>query len=331
VKAIVIAQHGAPEVLQLSDVPIPEPRPGEALVQNHVVGVNFVDTQHRAGLYYPIALPLIPGTEASGIVAAVGAQVTDFHVGDRVAYAGYMGGNYAEYTAVPQDRLVPVPDALPFEQAAASLLQGLTAYVLTHQVYAVNPGDRVLIHAAAGGVGSLLVQMAKQLGAVVIGTTSSAQKAAIVSQLGADHVIISTQTNVADATLQLTDQQGVHVVYDGVGGPLFEQNVRVLRTRGHLVLFGLSSGQPMPLDISHLSGITGSNNRGSLSVTFASANDYLTQAEQLRTSAAAVFDAVIRGQLQLRITGVFPLEQAAQAHRLLESRATTGKLLLQVL
>ena len=330
-KAIVIAQHGAPEVLQLSDVPIPEPRPDEALVQNHVVGVNFVDTQHRAGLYYPIALPLIPGTEASGIVAAVGAQVTDFHVGDRVAYAGYMGGNYAEYTAVPQDRLVPVPDALSFDQAAASLLQGLTAYVLTHQVYTVQPGDHVLIHAAAGGVGSLLVQMAKQLGAVVIGTTSSAQKAAIVSQLGADHVIISTDTDVADATLRLTDQQGVHVVYDGVGGPLFEQNVRVLRTRGHLVLFGLSSGQPMPLDVSRLSGITGTNNRGSLSVTFASANDYLTQAEQLRTSAAAVFDAVVRGQLQLRITGVFPLEHAAQAHRLLESRATTGKLLLQVL
>lgn len=329
-KAIVIAQHGAPEVLRLSDVPVPEPRADEALVQNRVIGVNFVDTQHRAGLYYPIALPLIPGTEASGVVAAVGAKVTDFHVGDRVAYAGYMGGNYAEYTAVPQDRLVPVPDTLSFEQAAACLLQGLTAYVLTHQVYAVQPSDHVLIHAAAGGVGSLLVQMAKQLGAVVIGATSSAEKAAIVSQLGADHVIVSTHTNVADATLRLTGEQGVHVVYDGVGGPLFEQNLSVLRTRGHLVLFGLSSGQPMPLDVSRLSGITGTNNRGSLSVTFASANDYLTEVDQLRASAGAVFDAVVRGQLQLRITGVFPLEHAAQAHRLLESRATTGKLLLQV-
>ncbi len=299
-KAIIVYEHGSPDVLQLRDVPIPEPLPDEVLVHNHFVGVNFVDTQHRAGLYYPVALPLIPGTEASGVVAAVGSDVTDFHVADRVAYAGYMGGNYAEFTRVPHDRLVSVPDAMSLEQAAAGLLQGLTAYVLAHQVYPLQAGEVALIHAAAGGVGLLLVQMAKQLGAIVIGTTSSAQKALL------------------------------SVVYDGVGGSMFEKSLSVLRTRGYLVAFGLANGRPMPFDISRLSGITGTKNRGSLFVTWASINDYMTTAEHLRACADAVFGAVLRGQLHLHLTGVFPLEQAAQTHLLLESRATSGKMLLKV-
>src|SRR2546426_36643 len=234
-KAIIVHEHGSPDVLQLRDVPIPEQLPDEVLIQNHFVGVNFVDTQHRAGLYYPVALPLIPGTVASGVVAAVGSDVTDFRVADRVAYAGYMGGNYAEFTCVPHDRLVSVPDALPLEQATAGLLQGLTAYVLAHQVYPLQSGDAALIHAAAGGVGLLLVQMAKRLGAVVIGTTSSAQKALLVSQAGADHVIVHTQVDFEDTTMQLTNQQGVSVVYDGVGGSMFEKNVSVLRTTNTII------------------------------------------------------------------------------------------------
>lgn len=330
-KAIVVSRHGSPDVLEIRDVPVPEPGPEHVLVHNHYIGVNFVDTQHRSGLYYPVTLPLIPGTEAAGIVAAIGTNVTDFQIGDRVAYAGYMGGNYAEFTSVPQQRLVPVPDALPLDQAAASLLQGLTAYVLTHRVYQVKPGDAVLIHAAAGGVGSLLVQMCKRLGAFVIGITSSAQKASIVSAAGADQVIVSPQEDFEVTTMRLTDEQGVHVVYDGVGGPAFEKNLSVLRACGYLVLFGLASGQPMPLDVSRLSGITGTNNRGSLFVTFASANDYLATTEQLRAYAAVVLDDVSRGHLHLRITGVFPLAEAAEAHALLESRASSGKILLQVL
>lgn len=329
-KAIIVSQHGSPDVLQLRDVPVPRPLPNEVLIHNHFVGVNFVDTQHRAGSCYPVALPLIPGTEASGIVAAVGSNVLDFRIADRVAYAGYMGGNYAEYTCVPQDRLVSIPDAMPLEHAAASLLQGLTAYILVHQVYPLQSGDVALIHASAGGVGLFLVQMARQLGAVVIGTTSSAQKALLVRQTGAEHVIVYTQADFADAVMQITHEQGVSVVFDGVGGSMFEKNLRVLRTRGHLVSFGLANGKPTPLDISRLSGITGTKNRGSLSVTWASVNDYLTTTEHLRACADAVFSLVLCGQLRLQITGVFPLEQAVQAHRLLESRATSGKLLLKV-
>jgi NADPH2:quinone reductase len=202
--------------------------------------------------------------------------------------------------------------------------------VLTHQVYPLQSGDVTLIHAAAGGVGLLLVQMAKHLGATVIGTTSSAQKGLLVSQAGADHVIVHTQTDIEDATMQLTNQQGVSVVYDGVGGSLFEKSLNVLRTRGSLIAFGLAGGQPQPLDFSRLSGLTGTKNRGSLFVTWASLTDYLTTAEHLRTCADAVFGLILAGQLRLHISGMFPLEQAAQTHYLLETRTTSGKLLLQV-
>jgi len=329
-KAIITYQYGSPDVLQVCDIPIPEPLPHEVLVHNHFAGVNFVDTQHRSDSCYHVGLPLIPGTEAAGVVAAVGSQVTAFKVTDRVAYAGYMGGNYAEYTCVPQDRLVPVPEALPLEQAAASLLQGLTAHVLVHKVYPVQSGDVALVHAAAGGVGLLLVQMAKQLGAVVIGTTSSEQKVPLVRQAGADHVIIYTQADFEEITMHLTNGQGVSVVYDGIGGAMFEKNFMVLRARGYLVSFGLADGKPALIDPSRLSGITSGRNRGSLFYTWASSGDYVTKTEDLREYASAVFDSILRGQLHLHITGVLPLEQAAQAHRLLESRSTTGKLLLKI-
>jgi NADPH2:quinone reductase len=329
-KAMIVHRHGPPEALEPVDLPRPEPRPDEVVVENHFIGVNFVDTQHRAGLYYPVTLPLIPGVEASGVVTAVGTGVAGFRVGDRVAYAGHMSGVYAEYAPVPQEWLVVVPDALSLQQAAAGLLQGITAHVLTHQVYAVQPGESALIHAAAGGVGSLLVQLAKQRGALVLGAASSPEKAALARRLGADHVIVHTLADLEEAVMTLTGGQGVSVVYDGVGGARLEQSLRVLRARGRLVLFGQAGGAPPPLDVSRLSGLTGSSRRGSLSVTWASVNDYLTTSVERRTCAEAIFGAILRGALRLHIAEVLPLERAAHAHRLLESGATSGKLLLRV-
>jgi NADPH:quinone reductase len=328
VKAMMVSQHGGLDVLTLCDVPIPDPKADKVLVKNSYIGVNFVDTQHRAGLYYPINLPLIPGVEAAGVVQSVGRKVTDFNVGDHVAYAGYMGGNYAEYTAVPQGRLVPVSTSLSLDQAAAAVMTGTTAYVLTHSVYRVKAGDYVLVHAAAGGVGSALVQMAKALGATVIGTTSLERKITSILESGADEVLLYTAPDFVESVFRLTDQQGVHVVYDGVGGSLLEPSLMVLRARGHLVEYGHSGGQPLPIDITRLSGITGTKNRGSLTITWASAGDYLSTTEELRTCAAAVFDALLQGQLSTHIAHVYPLEDAAQAHSALESRATIGKLLL---
>jgi NADPH2:quinone reductase len=329
-KTMMVRRHGPPDVLELCETPRPAPGPEEVVVENHVIGVNFVDTQHRAGLYYPVALPLIPGTEAAGVVAAVGAQVDGFRVGDRVAYAGYMAGVYAEYAAVPQERLVPVPAALPLEQAAAGLLQGLTADVLAHQAYPLQPGDSALVHAAAGGVGALLVQMAAQRGAVVIGTTSSTDKAALVRRAGAQHVIVHTQEDLEEAALRLTDQRGVCVVYDGVGGALFAPSLNVLRARGSLITYGQAGGPPPPLDVARLSGLTGTRNRGSLCVRWVVIEEYLETAAQRRAGAATVFEAILTGGLRLHIADAFPLEEAAHAHRLLESGATSGKLLLQV-
>jgi NADPH2:quinone reductase len=329
-KAMLVTQHGPPEALTLTDLPIPQPGPGEVLVRNRVIGVNFVDTQHRAGLYWPVQLPLVPGVEAAGIVAAVGPNVTDFRVGDRVASAGYMGGIYAEYYLIPQGRLVSVPGDLTLDQAAACLMQGTTAYVLTHQVHSVKAGETVLIYAAAGGVGLLLVQMARRLGATVIGTTSSEEKAGMARWAGADHVVLSTEAGLEEAIMRLTGGQGVHVIIDGVGGTLVQASLPLLRARGHLVEYGQSGGRPMPLDISRLSGITGSHNRGSLTLTWASASDYLASTEDLRTVAQAVFDAVLRGDLRTHVAHTYPLEDAAQAHTALESRTVSGKLLLMV-
>jgi NADPH2:quinone reductase len=242
-----------------------------------------------------------------------------------------MGGDYAEWTCVPQDRLVMVPAELSLEQAAAVLLQGTTAHVLTHQVYAVRPGEWVLVHAAASGVGALLAQMAKDLGAPVIGTTSVAQKAALVRQAGADEVIVSTEQDLVTTVHTITAGQGVQVVYDGVGGALFEPSLNVLQARGYLVEFGMAGGRPPLLDVSRLAGITGGPNKVSLFVTWASAGDYLTPADALRTCAAAVFQMVMDGRLRQQVAGVFPLAEAAHAHQLLENRTANGKLLLQTL
>jgi NADPH2:quinone reductase len=327
-KAVIVFQHGTPDVLTLSEIPIPEPKADEVLVENRFIGVNFVDTQHRAGLYYPVALPLIPGIEAAGVVIEVGREVNDFRVGDRVAYAGYMGGLYAEYTSVPQDRLVPVPPDVSLEQAAACLMTGLTAAILTQSAYAVQQGDFVLIHAAAGGVGSFLIQMAKRAGAVVIGVTSSETKASLATGLGADHTVVYAPGAFEREILSLTHNQGVHVIYDGVGGDRLEANLNVLRARGHLVEFGQAGGRPLPLDITRLSGITGTGNRGSLTITWASAGDYLMETAQLRAYARSLFGAVAAGELRILLAKKYPLQAAAEAHRALESRTVSGKLLL---
>jgi NADPH:quinone reductase len=319
-RAIQITTHGGPEVLELVQMHIPEPSAGQVLVRNHAIGVNYVDVQHRQGGYYPVSLPLIPGIEAAGVIEAVGDGVTGFKTGDRVAYAGYMGGNYAEYTPVAESAVVQVPAALDFVQAAAGLMQGMTAHCLTHDVFQVQ--------AAAGGVGSLLVQFAKRRGARVIGTVSSPAKAEFAREQGADHVINYREENVLEAVNAITDGSGVHVVYDAIGQATFEQSLASLRTCGHLVIYGQTSGSIPPFDINRLSGLTAGSSRGSISVTWAALSHYNAESEVMRTRARTVFDLIQSQALRLHITHQFSLEQAAEAHRLLESRDTTGKIIL---
>lgn len=325
-QAIVIRDHGGPEVLRSEDVPVPVPGPAEVLVRHHAIGVNFVDTQHREGKPYPVKLPLIPGTEAAGVIAAVGSAVTGCRVGDRVGYAGPMGSVCAEYGVVAADRIVPVPDAVSFEQAAAVLLQGMTAHALTQSVYAVQPGDYVLIHAASGGVGLNLVQMAKQRGGIVIGTVSSAGKAEAVRAAGADHIL--EYADFAAETLRITGGAGVQVIYDGVGQATFDQSLPLLRAMGHMVVYGLASGNIPPFDVNRLSGITGSGEKGSLFLTWATLSDYNARPEDLQRRAADVLGWVANETLRVTIAAVLPLAEAAQAHRLLESRQTIGKIVL---
>ena len=327
-KAIMINQHGGPEVLQVVDIPIPTPRHKEVLIRNHAIGVNFVDTQHRAGLNFPVNLPLIPGTEAAGVVEAVGPGVSIFAEGDRVGYAGYMGGNYAEYTVVPEEKLVPVPANVTFELAASALLQGMTAHCLSHSVYPIKANDIVLIHAAAGGVGNFLVQMAKHRGATVIGTVSTPEKAEIIRLLGIDHVIVYTQTDFESETMRFTGGEGVHVIYDAVGRTTFDKGIKILRARGYMVVYGLSSG-PVPLfDINRLSGITGSGNKGSLFLTWASLGDYAVKREDLIWRANDVLNWIGDKLLKVQIARTLPLSDATEAHRLVESRQVAGKVIL---
>jgi NADPH2:quinone reductase len=319
-KAIQVAQGGGPEVLTLVDVPVPDPKPNEALVQIEASGVNFIDVYFREGRY-PAPLPFICGHEGAGPVVAVGSDVTTLRLGDRVAFSGSMG-SYAEYAAVPVDRLVKIPDELDFNQAAAAMLQGMTAHYLTHSTYPIKSGDIVLIHAAAGGVGLLLVQMAKKLGARVIGTAGSEHKAELAREAGADEVIIYTDADFETETRRLTDGQGVHVVYDGVGKDTFAKDLKVMRPRGYVVLFGGASGAVPPFDLLELSKY------GSLFVTRPSLQHYIAAREELEARANDVLQMIVRGELKIRIHQTYPLADAQQAHRDLEGRKTTGKLLL---
>lgn len=319
-QAIQIRSHGGPEVLDYVDVPMPEPGAGEVRVALEAVGVNFIDIYYRTGAY-KADLPLIPGQEGAGRVDAIGAGVDGIQVGDRVAYVQQPGA-YAQYALVPAARLVPIPDAVETTVAAAVLLQGLTAHYLTHSTYPINPGDEVLVHAAAGGVGLLLCQMAKRRGARVIGTVSTAEKARLAREAGADEIILYTEQDFAAETRRLTGGAGVNVVYDSVGKTTFDKSLDVLRPRGYLVLFGQSSGAVPPLDPQVL------NARGSLFLTRPSLGPYVGTRDELLWRANDLFTWIESGELAVRVDRTVPLEAAAEAHRALESRATAGKLVL---
>ena len=319
-KAIQVARVGAPEALTLVELSVPDPKPNEALIQIKAAGVNFIDDYFREGRY-PAPLPFINGQEAAGIVVAVGPDVTTLRLGDRVAYTGVLG-SYAEYAAVPADRLVKIPDELDFEQAAAVMLQGMTAHYLSHSTYPIKTGETALIHAAAGGVGLLLVQMAKQLGARVIATAGSEAKAELARGAGADEVIIYTEQDFETETQRLTGNEGVQVVYDGVGKDTFARDLNVLRPRGYLVLFGGASGAVPPFDLLELT------KHGSLFVTRPSLQHYVASRKELEQRSNDVLQMVVRGELKLRIYKKYQLEDVRQAHLDLEGRKTTGKLLL---
>ena len=320
-QAIQVSQVGGPEVLTPVDVPVPSPQPNEALVQIKAAGVNFIDVYFREGRY-PTPLPFIDGQEAAGIVTEVGGEVTTLKPGDRVAYSSRLG-SYAEYAAVPADRLVKIPDELDFEQAAAAMLQGMTAHYLLHSSYPLQKGQTALIHAAAGGVGLLLVQMAKAIGGHVIATAGTEEKAQLARDAGADECIVYTETDFETETKRLTNGEGVHVVYDGVGKATFDKDLNVLRPRGYLVLFGGSSGAVPPFDLIKLS------QKGSLFITRPTLAHYTATREELEWRAGDVLGSIARGELKIRIHKTYPLADAAQAHRDLEGRKTTGKLLLK--
>jgi NADPH2:quinone reductase len=319
-KAVQVSQVGGPEVLTLVDLPVPDPKPNEALLQIEASGVNFIDVYFREGRY-PAPLPFIIGQEAAGLVVTAGADVTTLKIGDRVAFTGGPG-SYAEYAAVPADRLVKIPDELDFNQAAAAMLQGMTAHYLSHSTYPIKSGDSVLIHAAAGGVGLLLVQMAKHLGARVIGTAGSSAKAQLARDAGADEVINYTEQDFETETQRLTEGKGVQVVYDGVGKDTFARDLKVLSPRGYLVLFGGASGAVPAFDLLELT------KHGSLFVTRPSLQHYVATRGELEQRANDVLRMILSGELKLRIHKTYPLAEAAQAHRDLEGRKTTGKLLL---
>jgi NADPH:quinone reductase len=319
-KAVRVHQYGGPEVLTYEDVPVPEPKVGEACVKIEASGINYIDIYQRSGLY-PMKTPFTLGTEGAGIVDAIGPDVTEVKKGDRVAYA-MIPGSYAEYAIVPAARLVPVPPSIDARSAAALMLQGMTAHYLTHSTYALQKGDTALIHAAAGGVGLLLVQIAKQRGATVIGTVSTETKASLAREAGADHLILYTQSDFLAEVKKITDGRGVNVVYDSVGQTTFEKSLDCLRPRGYMVLFGQSSGPVPPFDPGKLAP------KGSLFLTRPSLAHYTLDRAELLERADEVFNWTASGKLKLRIEKTFPLKEAAEAHRQLEGRKTTGKVIL---
>ena len=319
-QAIQVSQVGGPEVLTLTDLPVPSPKADEALVEIKATGVNFIDVYFREGRY-PAQLPFVNGQEAAGVVVETGSEVTNVQRGDRVAYTSALG-SYAQYAAVPAVRLVKIPDELDFEQAAAAMLQGMTAHYLLYSTYPLKKGETALIHAAAGGVGLLLVQIAKRIGARVIGTAGTQEKAQLARDAGADETIVYSETDFETETQRLTDGKGVEVVYDGVGKATFDKDLNVLRQRGYLVLFGGASGAVPPFDLIKLS------QKGSLFITRPTLAHYTATREELEWRANEVLGMIARGDIKLRIHKTYRLADAAEAHRDLEGRKTTGKLLL---
>lgn len=318
-QAVRVFEQGGPESLRVETTPTPSPGPGEALVRLKAIGVNFLDVYQRSGLY-KMQTPFTPGNEGAGVVESVGEGVTEVRPGDRVAWAMQTGA-YAEYAVVPAWKLAPIPDGLSFQLAAASLLQGMTAHYLTRSTFPLGPGDRAVIHAAAGGVGLLLVQVAKRLGATVFATVGNDAKADLVSSLGADHVIIYTRDDFQAEVMRLTEGKGVHIVYDSVGKETFDRSLKCLAPRGYMILYGTSSGKPGPFDPGALGPL------GSLFLTRPTLANYMTDRQELLERSGDLFRWLADG-LQVRIDSTFPLEQADQAHRRLESRASSGKILL---
>ncbi len=316
--------------MELAELPVPQPKSNEVVVKIKAAGVNFIDVYNREGRY-KAPLPLVIGQEGAGTVIAVGSDAgtaneagkgdVKFSVGDPVAYAGVLG-SYAEYALVPADRLVKIPPGVSERDAAAAMLQGMTAHYLSHDTYPLKRGETALIHAAAGGVGLLLVQMARNIGARVIGTVSTEEKAKLAREAGADEIIFYTQSDFEAETKRLTDGKGVDVVYDSVGKTTFEKGLNVLRPRGMMALFGGSSGAVAPIDPIVLT------QKGSLFLTRPSLNSYVITSQELQARAGAVLGMIRQGKLKLRVAHTYPLADAQQAHRDLEGRKTTGKLLL---
>jgi len=319
-KAIQVKQPGGPEVLKLIDVPVPEQKANDAVVKLAASGVNFIDVYQREGRY-KVPLPFVLGQEGAGVVTAVGSDVTSVKAGDRVAWTGVLGG-YAQYASVPADRLVPIPERVTDQQAAAAMLQGMTAHYLCHDTYPLKRGETALVHAAAGGVGLLLVQMAHNIGARVLATVSTEEKAKLAREAGADEIILYAKSDFEAETRRLTNGQGLHVIYDSVGKTTFEGSLNCLRPRGLLALFGGSSGAVPPFDLIALS------QKGSLYVTRPTLVNYIATREELMSRSGAVFAMISSGKLKLRIAHTYPLAEAQRAHRELEGRKTTGKLLL---
>ena len=319
-KQIQVATLGGPEQMQVAEVPTPQPAAGQALVRIEASGVNFIDVYFRIGLY-KAEMPVTLGNEGAGVVEAVGEGVTSVVPGDRVAYA-MNRGSYAEFAVVPDWQLVKIPDAVSTKTAAALMLQGMTAHYLTHSTFPLKPGDTALVHAAAGGAGRLLVQMAKARGARVIGTVSTEEKAALTRAAGCDEVIFYTRQDFVAETKRLTEGRGVDVIYDSVGQTTFPKGLDALRPRGMMVLFGQSSGAAPAIDPLLL------NQKGSLFLTRPTLATYCATREELEWRAGDVLQMVQAGKLDVRIDREYPLAQAAQAHRDLEGRGTAGKLLL---
>ena len=319
-KAVRVHDYGGAEVLAIEDIAVPEPQAGEARVKIEAIGVNFIDIYQRTGLY-PLKTPFTLGMEGAGVVDAIGENVTKVEKGERVAYAMVLG-SYAEYALVPAAKLVPRPADVDSQSAAALMLQGMTAHYLTHSSYALKDGETALVHAAAGGTGLLLVQIAKMRGARVIGTVSTEAKAQLAKAAGADEVILYTQSDFLTEVKKLTGGKGVHVVYDSVGATTFEKSLDCLRPRGYLVLFGQSSGPVPPLDPGKLAA------KGSLFLTRPTLAHYTLDRAELLQRAGDLFGWSASGKLKLRIDKVCSLSQAAEAQRLLEGRKTTGKIVL---
>jgi NADPH2:quinone reductase len=320
-RAIQIHQTGGPEVLQIVDLPIPVPGPGQVLIRVESIGMNFIEIYFRKG-QYKATLPLVPGSEAAGTVEEVGPGVTGFNTGDAVASTAVLG-SYAEYALVPAVQLVKVPDGLTPEQAAAALLQGMTAHYLVHSTFPLKPGDIALVHAGAGGVGLLLTQMASRMGARVITTVSSAEKAELSREAGANEVILYSEQDFVSEVKRLTGGRGVDVVYDSVGKTTFDGSLNCLRPRGLLALFGGSSGAVPPVDLIQLSG------KGSLFVTRPTLWHYVAKRDELEWRANDVLTWVKNGQLKLRMEHIYALAEAPCAQADMENRRTTGKVLLE--